>query len=255
MTNEEDADLEAPIVGIGASAGGLDALKQFFSCTPRDSGLAYVVVVHLMPEQPSMLADLLQPFVGMPVQQVTGDLLVEPDNVYVISPGRNLSTIDSHLRVSDIESQRRHRAPIDHFFDTLAKTHGEQAVGVILSGTGADGSVGVSMIKEHGGLTIAQEPTDAEFDGMPQSAIATGLIDLVLPVREMPAHILRFMNTRPLIELAEDVKEQSQSDRQALQQIFGQVRARRSGLLTLQAIDRAAAHPPAHAAPSQGAAQ
>ena len=226
MTNEEDADPDAPIVGIGASAGGLDALKQFFSCTPRDSGLAYVVVVHLMPEQPSMLVDLLQPFVGMPVQQVTGDLLVEPDNVYVISPGRNLSTIDSHLRVSDIESQRRHRAPIDHFFDTLARTHGEQAVGVILSGTGADGSVGVSMIKEHGGLTIAQEPTDAEFDGMPQSAIATGLIDLVLPVREMPAHILRFMNTRPLIELAEDVKEQSQSDRQALQQIFGQVRAR-----------------------------
>jgi two-component system CheB/CheR fusion protein len=214
------------IVGIGASAGGLDALKQFFSSTPSDSGLAYVVIVHLTPEHPSMLADLLQPFVAMPVQQVTANVAIEADNVYVIPPGRNLSTIDSHLRLSDIEAQRRNRAPIDHFFDTLAQTHGEHCVGVVLSGTGADGTVGISMIKERGGLTIAQEPGEAQFDSMPQSAIATGLIDLVLPVREMPAHILRFMRIQPRIELADDLKDQPKHDRQVLHHIFGQVRAR-----------------------------
>jgi len=214
------------IVAIGASAGGLDALKQFFSSTAPDSGLAYVVVVHLTPEHPSMLADLLQPFVAMPVQQVTGDVAVEADNVYVIPPGSNLSTIDSHLRLSDIEAQRRKRAPIDHFFDTLAQTHGEHCVGVVLSGTGADGTVGISMIKERGGLTIAQEPGEAQFDSMPQSAIATGLIDLVLPVRDMPAHIQRFMRIQPRIELGDDLKSQPKRDRQVLQHIFGQVRAR-----------------------------
>jgi two-component system CheB/CheR fusion protein len=214
------------IVGIGASAGGLDALKQFFSSTPSDSGLAYVVIVHLTPEHPSMLADLLQPFVSMPVQQVSGDVAVEPDNVYVIPPGSNLSTIDSHLRLSDIEAQRRNRAPIDHFFDTLAQTHGEHCVAVVLSGTGADGTVGISMIKERGGLTIAQEPGEAQFDSMPQSAIATGLIDLVLPVRDMPAHILRFMRIQPRIQLGDAPEAQPKHDRQVLQHIFGQVRAR-----------------------------
>lgn len=148
MSDGQGSKPKTDLVGIGASACGLDGLKQFFSCTPGDSGLAYVVVVHLMPEQPSLLADLLQPFVGMPVQQVSEDLLVEPDNVYVIPPGHNLATIDSHLRISDLGSQRRHRAPIDHFFETLAKTHGEQAVGVVLSGSGADGSVGIPLIKE-----------------------------------------------------------------------------------------------------------
>jgi len=197
MTEDRDSQPQTPIVGIGASAGGLDALKQFFSVTPDDTGLAYVVVVHLTPEQPSLLADLLQPLIGMPVQQVSAHLPVEPNNVYVIPPGSNLSTIDSHLRLSELEAQRRERAPIDHFFDTLAQTHGEHCVGVVLSGTGGDGAIGISMIKERGGLTIAQEPTEAEFDGMPQSAIATGLIDLVLPVREMPAQIQRFLRTRP----------------------------------------------------------
>jgi len=214
------------IVAIGASAGGLDALKEFFSSTASDSGLAYVVIVHLTPEHPSMLADLLQPFVAMPVQQVTGDVAVEADNVYVIPPGSNLSTIDSHLRLSDIEAERRKRAPIDHFFDTLAQTHGEDCIGVVLSGTGADGAVGISMIKERGGLTIAQAPGEAQFDGMPQSAIATGLIDLILPVAEMPSHILRFMRTQPRVALVDDLKEQPKKDRQALHQIFAQVRAR-----------------------------
>jgi two-component system, chemotaxis family, CheB/CheR fusion protein len=214
------------IVGIGASAGGLEALKQFFLEVPADSGLAYVVVVHLMPEQPSLLAELLQPFGSMPVQQVTQDLLVEPDNVYVIPPGNNLSTIDSHLRLSRIEELRRQRAPIDHFFDTLAQTHGDRCVGVVLSGTGGDGSVGITLIKERGGLTIAQDPTEAAYDSMPRSAMATGMIDLVLPVKEMPRQILRIMQTAPRLAIGDDLKEQPESDRQVLNHIFAQVRAR-----------------------------
>ena len=226
MTDQNHSLPQTAIVGIGASAGGLDALKQFFSCTRDDSGLAYVVVVHLTPEHPSMLADLLQPLVSMPVQQVTEDLPVEPNNVYVIPPGSNLSTIDSHLRLSKIEQLRRERAPIDHFFDTLAETHGEHAVAVVLSGTGSDGSIGITMVKERGGLTIAQDPDEAGFDGMPRSAIASGLVDLVLPAKEMPGHIRRFIETSPRVEIAEDLAGQAKHDRQLLQQIFAQVRAR-----------------------------
>ncbi|MCF7990137.1 MAG: PAS domain S-box protein [Thiohalocapsa sp.] len=216
---------ETMIVGIGASAGGLDALKQFFSEVAGDNGLSYVVVVHLTPEHPSMLAELLQPFVKMPVQQVAGDVQIEPDCVYVIPPATNLSTIDSHLRLSRIEEKRLERAPIDHFFETLAESHRERCVGVILSGTGADGAHGISMIKERGGLTIAQEPAEAGFDGMPQNAIATGLIDLVLPVADMPRHIRRFLRTRPKLEIVDDLSELN-GDRQVLQRIFAQVRAR-----------------------------
>jgi len=110
---------------------------------------------------------------------------LEADHVYVMPLGRNLSTIDTHLRLSDREEQRRERAPIDHFFDTLSKTHGERAIGIILSGTGTDGTLGIRKIKGAGWLTIVQEPNEAEFDGMPQSAIATQLVELILPIDSM----------------------------------------------------------------------
>ena len=161
----------------------LAALKTLFSMIPEDSGLAYVVVVHLSPEHKSHLAELLQPHVKMPVQQVDGTVKLEPNRVYVIPPNANLDTIDTHLRLSPLEASRRERAPIDHFFRTLANTHGGRAIGVILTGTGSDGTLGIRQIKEAGGLTIVQDPNDAEYDGMPQSAISTGLIDLVLPLR------------------------------------------------------------------------
>lgn len=172
-------DYERPdpiVVGIGASAGGLNALKQFFKRVPEGSGLAFVVVVHLSPEHESHLAELLQPHTSMPVQQVKETMKLERDRVYVIPPNCNLSAIDTHLRLSELEERRRERAPINHFFRTLAKTHDGHAIGVVLTGTGTDGTLGIKAIKEKGGLTIAQSPNEAEYGGMPQSAIATGIL-------------------------------------------------------------------------------
>ena len=221
----EEAD-RPTVIGIGASAGGLSALKAFFDHVPEESGLAFVVVVHLSPEHESHLADLLQPHVKMPVMQVTDGPALEPNRVYVIPPGWNLDTIDTHLRLSKLEERRIERAPIDHFFRALAGTHDGHSVGVILTGTGSDGTLGIKEIKEKGGLTVVQDPNEAEYDGMPQSAIATGLVDLVLPLAEMPKKILRFARTRPRIAVPEDEETLGDSQRQTLQKIFAQIRAR-----------------------------
>jgi len=157
------------VVGIGASAGGLKALRAFFATVPADSGLAYAVVVHLPPSGESHLASLLQPHAGIPIEQVTDMTRLEPNRAYVIPPGRNLNSIDSHLRLTPIETE--HRAPIDHFFRTLASTFDGSSIGVILSGTGADGAEGVRNIREQGGLVLVQDPREAEYDGMPRHAI------------------------------------------------------------------------------------
>ncbi|HEY3455074.1 MAG TPA: chemotaxis protein CheB [Bryobacteraceae bacterium] len=214
------------VVGIGASAGGLAALKTFFEHVPADSGLAFVVVVHLSPEHPSHLADLLQPHTHFSVQQVTETTQLEPNRVYIIPPNANLSAIDTHLRLSKLEKQRRERAPIDHFFRTLASTHDGDGVGVVLTGTGSDGTLGIKDIKAKGGLVIVQDPNEAEYDGMPQSAIATGLVDRILPVAEIPDSILRYDRTAPRVEVPDDGSEAAQAERLLLPKIFAHLRAR-----------------------------
>ncbi len=228
-TENGQAGASAPspvtVVGIGASAGGLAGLKSFFAHVPQDSHLAYVVVVHLSPEHESHLPDLLQPHCPVPVRQVTETLLLEPDNIYVIPPGANLSTIDTHLRLSELEKQRRQRAPIDHFFRTLAATHDGNAIAVVLTGTGADGSLGIKEIKIKGGLTVAQDPAEAEYDGMPQSAIATGLVDLILPVEAMPERILQYVRTQPRVTVPDDGEDPG-TERHFLQKILADVRSR-----------------------------
>ena len=196
--------VDFPVVGIGASAGGLAALKTFFAHVPEESGLAFVVVVHLSPDRKSHLSELLQPHIKMPVQQVTETVPLERNHVYVIPPNANLDTIDTHLRLTELEQRRIERAPIDHFFRTLAKTHDGEAIGVILTGTGADGTLGLREIKAQGGLTVVQDPADAEYDGMPQSAIATGMVDLILPLAEIPQAILNYIRTHPQLPLVED---------------------------------------------------
>ncbi len=221
-----ESKLLLPIVGIGASAGGLEALKTLLPALPRDSNYVFVVIVHLLADQPSVLADILQPFSTMPVTQVAEDLEIEPNHVYVIPPGYNLSVIDARLRLSKIEAQHEERGAIDHFFESLAKAHGQRCIGVILSGTGSDGSVGLKRIKEHGGLTIAQDPKEAQFDSMPQNAIATGTVDFVLPIHEMPAYMIRFAGTQPRIEISETPEASPSHDRRIFQNILSLVQAR-----------------------------
>ncbi|MBY5161357.1 chemotaxis protein CheB [Salsipaludibacter albus] len=214
------------IVGIGASAGGLAALRSFFERVDADSGVAWVVVVHLSPEHESRLAELLQPHAPVPFEQVSATTRLEPDHAYVIPPNANLNSIDTHLRLSELEEQRAERAPIDHFFRTLARTHDGDAIGVILTGTGSDGTLGLRDIREQGGLTIVQDPAGAEYGGMPQSAIAAATVDLVLELDEIPGRILEFVRTRPRLPVppadAEDVLD-SRAEHD-LHRILAQVR-------------------------------
>lgn len=211
-------------VAIGASAGGLAALKRLLAVLPGDQGLAVVVVVHLSPDHESHLVDLLQPHARMPVVQISSTMALEPDHVYVIPPNANVSSVDTHLRLSALERDRRERAPIDHFFRTLAQTHDGHSIGIVLTGTGSDGTLGLKRIKERGGLTIAQDPTEAEYDGMPQAAIESGMVDLVLRLEEMPDAITSFAQTEP--RMLDGEEEDQATQERLLQRLFTLVRSR-----------------------------
>ncbi|MCX6050349.1 MAG: PAS domain-containing protein [Chloroflexi bacterium] len=211
------------VVGIGASAGGLEALQRFFEQMPTTSGMAFVVVTHLAPKHESHLAALLQPCTTMPVVQVTEAILITPNQVYVIPPNRNIATIDSHLRLSLLEEARRERMPIDHFFRTLAATHAEKAIGIILSGTGSDGTIGLQCIRVEGGLTVVQEPADASYDGMPQSAIASGVADFILPIKSIPAQLIAYAANASRIQTPATTQE-SNTGSGSLEQILTYLR-------------------------------
>lgn len=176
------------VVGIGASAGGLAALQAFFgalaTATTPGSGMAFVVVTHMDPERESLLPELLQKFTPMPVRQVSDAVRLQPDHVYVIPPGQRIAVTDTHLEPEAFDEPRGRRMPIDYFFRTLAGAH-QEAVAIVLSGSGTDGAVGVKAIKEGGGLLLVQLPDEAEYDSMPRAAISTGLADVVLPVAEL----------------------------------------------------------------------
>ncbi|TQK08228.1 chemotaxis protein CheB [Herbaspirillum sp. SJZ107] len=192
--------LDFPVVGIGASAGGIVALQRFLTELPSSTGMAFVIVLHLAPDQDSAMAAILQLRTRMPVMQVTGTVGIERDHVYVIPPKQDLVMNDSALHIVPAARTRGVRTAIDKFFRALAEVHRERAVGVILSGAGSDGAVGIARIKEMGGVTMAQAPDDAEHAGMPQSAIATGTVDFVLPVVEMPQKLIELArNTRMIV--------------------------------------------------------
>ncbi len=214
------------IVGIGASAGGLQALKQFFDAVPADAGLPWVVVIHLASHRESHLADLLQPRSPIPVTQVTETTPLEPNHAYVIPPDYNLSAIDSHLRLTPLEPERVNRAPVDHFFRTLADQFDGHAVAVILTGTGSDGSQGVRRIRERGGIVIVQDPVEAEFDGMPRSAINSGMVDLVLPLAEIPGRIVELLKTRPQVRVSTEPDPGEEADGELVPRILTWVRTR-----------------------------
>ena len=180
---------DAMVVGIGASAGGLKALIELFQHVPSNTGMAYVVVVHLSPEHESRMPDLLQQTTTMHVQPVTEAVHIQPNHVYVISPNSQLRMYDGKLEPTEATKQRGGRMTIDLFLETLANAHKHRAVGIVLSGTGSDGTLGVRAIKANGGITMAQAPEEAEYDSMPRNAIASGVVDFVMSVRDMPAKI------------------------------------------------------------------
>ncbi len=177
-------------VGIGASAGGLEALESFFSHMPPDSGFAFVVIQHLSPDYKSMMVELLSKHTSMRVQRAEEGMTVEANTIYLIPPKKNLTIFHGKLLLSEQDFSKGLNLPIDVFFRSLADDQGEKAIGIILSGTGSDGVRGLRAIKEAGGIGLVQSIESARFDGMPRSAISSGLADFVLPPHEMPEKLL-----------------------------------------------------------------
>jgi len=184
-----------PIVGIGASAGGLAAFEAFFSGMPKDkeTGVAFVLIQHLAPDHKSLLAELIRRYTSMEVIEVEDGMRVRPDCAYIIPPNRDMAILNGSLQLFEPALPRGQRLPIDFFFRSLAQDQGERAVCVVLSGTGSDGTLGVRAIKGEGGLVLAQAPASTEYDGMPRSALATGLVDYELEPAQMPAQILAYL--------------------------------------------------------------
>ena len=183
-------DAGVRVVGIGASAGGLDPLQQFLAGVPVASGLAYVIVQHMDPTHKALLRELLQRSTSMPVHEAAEAQRIEPDAVYVIPPNAELTVLAGALHVATPSRPRGHRLPIDVLLGSLARELGDRAIGVVLSGMGSDGTQGLQAIASQGGLTLAQEPESAQFDSMPRSAIAAGCVKIVALPGEMPARIL-----------------------------------------------------------------
>ena len=177
------------VVGIGASAGGLNALEELFSCLPSDSGAAYVVIQHLSPDYKSLMKELLERHTDMDVYRIEAGMELQPNSVYLIPPGQNLTIEEKTLHLAKRKQDREDRYelnfPIDIFFKSLAQSYAEKAIGVILSGSGSDGAAGLKAIKQAGGMVLVQEASTAEFDGMPRSAIATNIVDSVLPIKDL----------------------------------------------------------------------
>jgi len=196
-----------PIVGIGASAGGLEALEQFLRKVPVGSGMAFIIVQHLDPTRKGAMSELLQRATRMKVVQVKDRTLVRPDCVYIIPPNKDMSLLHGVLHLLAPVAPRGLRLPIDFFLRSLAQDQQERSIGVILSGMGSDGTLGLRAIKEKAGVVLVQEPATAKFDSMPRSAIDAGLADIVAPADELPGKIFAYLQRTPHIARTEQVLE------------------------------------------------
>lgn len=182
-----------PVVGIGASAGGLEAFKRFFIAMPENPGIAFILIQHLDPTHQSFMVELLSRFTNMKVVQIERNLMVQPNHIYMIAPNSEIFFRDNELILSKPKQKRGWRTPIDNFFLSLAEDKRELAIGIILSGTGSDGTLGLKAIKSYGGMAMVQSPSTSQYDGMPASAIETGVIDYVLPIEEMPDALSKYV--------------------------------------------------------------
>ncbi|MDF1570146.1 MAG: chemotaxis protein CheB [Bacteroidales bacterium] len=200
-----------PVVGIGASAGGLEALEKVLSNVPKNSNMAYVIIQHLDPTQKGMLPELLQRVSGMKVFLVEDRMIVKPDCVYVIPPNKSMSIYKGALHLFEPVEARGLRLPVDFFLRSLADDQTEYAVGIILSGMGSDGSSGIRAIKEKNGIVLVQEPETARFDSMPRNAIDSGLVDIVAPPDKLPFELINFLKHLPVVKSNLDVEVKDKS--------------------------------------------
>lgn len=198
-----------PIVGIGSSAGGFEALEQFFNNMPDRKGMAFVVIQHLDPKRSGMLPELLQRNTKMTVVQASDGLVVKPNHVYVIPPNKTMSILNAVLYLFEPVESHGLRLPIDYFFISLAEDKHEKSIGIILSGMGSDGSIGSRAIKEKSGLLLVQEPTDAKYDNMPNSTINKCVPDIIAPAIELPSKLLALLNLTPKAHVLSEQKKES----------------------------------------------
>lgn len=206
------------IVGIGASAGGLEALQKFLAALPPDTGFPYIIVQHLSPDYKSLLGEILGKYTEMPVVQVEDGMEVQPNHVYVIQPGKNMRIAKGRLLLS-AQREKELNLPIDMFFRSLAAEAGAHAIAIVLSGTGSDGTNGIKEIKEHDGLVLVQDPKSSKFDGMPRSALRTGAVDAQIPpeaIAQELQHISRTANKQPYVLL----KNAKQIDAELMKRIY-----------------------------------
>ena len=228
---EHRSHLDFPVVGIGASAGGIEALSRFFRAAPAQSGMAFVVIQHLPPDSRSLMVEILSPCTPMRVVQIEDGVRLEPDTVFLIRPGFTVTLSAGLLRLGEPVEKRGHRRPVDDFFRSLALELQEHAIIVVLSGTGTNGTAGAQAIKAAGGLCVAQDPDTAEFPGMPRSLVHSGYADRVLPAEEIPGFLVSYVHN-PFTErsASENVmlaaQDESQFERPALGEIHALLRTR-----------------------------
>ena len=209
-------DAPFPIVGVGASAGGVEALESLFRAMPPDLGMAFVIVTHLAPKRESLLPEILARDTRMPVLVAEHDQPIRRNHIYVAPADAVLHIQKGHLRIRAVGD--RERTPIDSFFAALAEDQSEYAIGIVMSGSGSDGTLGIKAIKEHGGLTLAQasDGSGPRHASMPASAIASGLVDLAVPVEAMPAQLAGYVRSFELLNKAAENDEQAETVRKAI---------------------------------------
>ncbi len=226
--SNEASKLQFPVVGIGASAGGLDAVRSFLKALPAKSGMAFVFIQHLSPTHQSILPEILQKVAPFPVQQITDNIHLEPDNLYIIPQNKIVTATDGVLKLAPIDSKHKKSNTIDLFFSSLGVVHQGYAVGVVLSGALNDGTVGLQVIKSYGGITFAQDEGTAAFDSMPKSAIDSGAVDFVLSPKKIAEHLITinnpFHNNYSPSEITDTVPQQ---DSEVFKQILTVLRVRR----------------------------
>jgi two-component system CheB/CheR fusion protein len=189
-----------PVVGIGSSAGGLEAFEAFIKAMPEDSGIAFILVAHLDPSHVSILPEIIQRKTRMKVSQIVDDMRIVPNQIFIIPPNKDLALLNGRMQLLEVKEPRGVHLPIDLFFRSLAKDQGNNAIAIILSGTGSDGTLGIREIKGEAGMVMAQDPESAKYDGMPQSAIASGLVDYILYPDQMPQQLAGYVRHQPIDE-------------------------------------------------------